>query len=73
MARRAEMIALNVEDLTILPDGTGRMLKRRSKTDQAGEDNTAYLSRETVRLLTVWLERAGIEDGALFRRLFGCH
>jgi len=73
MARRAELIALNVEDLTVLPDGTGRMLIRRSKTDQAGEGNTAYLSRETVRLLTIWLKRAGIREGALFRRLVGSH
>ncbi len=73
MARRAELIALNVEDLAILPDGTGRMLIRRSKADQAGEGNTAYLSRETVRLLTTWLGRAGIKEGALFRRLVGRH
>jgi integrase len=31
----------------------------------------AYLSRETVRWLKVWLEQAGIEEGALFRRLIG--
>ena len=73
MARRAELVALNVEDLMVLPDGTGRMLIRRSKNDQAREGNTAYLSRETVRLLTVWLERALIKEGALFRRLVGRH
>jgi integrase len=73
LARRAELVALNVEDLTFLPDGTGRALIRRSKTDQQGEGNTSYLSRETVRLLAIWLERARIAEGALFRRLVGRH
>jgi integrase len=40
---------------------------------RAGEGNTAYLSRKTVRLLTIWLQRAGIKDGALFGRLVGRH
>jgi hypothetical protein len=31
----------------------------------------AYLSRETVRWLKVWLEYAGIKEGAVFRRLIG--
>jgi hypothetical protein len=50
MVRRAELVALDLEDFTFLPDGTGRVLIRRSKTDQAGEGYTAYLARETVRL-----------------------
>jgi integrase len=71
MARRAELVALDLDDFTFLPDGSGRVLIRRSKTDQAGEGNTAYLARETVRLLQVWLDAAAIKDGALFRRLVG--
>lgn len=31
----------------------------------------AYLSRETVKWLRVWLERSGIGEGAIFRRLIG--
>jgi integrase len=31
----------------------------------------AYLSRETVRWLKVWLEHAEINEGAVFRRLIG--
>jgi site-specific recombinase XerD len=71
MARRAELVALNLEDFTFLPDGTGRVLNRRSKTDQAGEGNVAYLARETVRLLPIWLERAKITEEAVLRRLVG--
>jgi integrase len=71
MARRAELVALDLDDFTFWPDGTGRVLIRRSKTDQAGEGNTAYLARETVRLVHVWLDAAHIEEGAVFRRLVG--
>jgi hypothetical protein len=31
----------------------------------------AYLSRETVRWLTIWLEHAKISEGPIFRRLIG--
>ena len=71
MARRAELVALDLEDFGFLPDGSGRVLIRRSKTDQAGEGNTAYLARETVRVLQIWLEAAVMEEGAVFRRLVG--
>jgi integrase len=71
MARRSELIAIDVEDLKFLADGTGRLLIRRSKTDQAGEGHIAYLSRQTVRHLQSWLKRAGIQDGAVFRRIIG--
>jgi integrase len=71
MARRAELVALDLDDFTFLPDGTGRVLIRRSKTDQAGGGNTAYLARETVRLLQIWLDVAHIKEGAVFRRLAG--
>jgi site-specific recombinase XerD len=45
MARRSELIALDIEDLTFAADGTGTVLIRRSKTDQVGEGAQAYLSR----------------------------
>ena len=70
MARRAELVALNLEDLEFLADGTGRALIRRSKTDQAGEGDIAYLSRTSVRYLKLWLEAADITDGAVFRRVY---
>jgi integrase len=71
MARRSELVALNVEDYRFLTDGTGRALIRRSKTDQVGEGNTAYLSRTTVRHLKLWLDAAEIKGGAVFRRVIG--
>jgi site-specific recombinase XerD len=71
MTRRSELIAIDVEDVNFLADGTGRLLIRRSKTDQAGEGHVAYLSRQTVRHLQAWLKRAGIKDGPVFRRIIG--
>ena len=58
MTRRSELIAIDVEDLKFLGDGTGRLLIRRSKTDQAGEGHVAYLSRQTVRYLQAWLQKS---------------
>jgi integrase len=71
MARRSELMALEVRDIEFLPNGTGQALIRRGKTDAEGQGRVAYLSRETVRWLTVWLDHAKIEEGALFRRLIG--
>jgi integrase len=71
MARRSELVAIDVEDLKFLDDDTGRVLIRRSKTDQAGEGHVAYLSRQTVRHLKAWLKAAHIKEGAVFRRIIG--
>jgi integrase len=71
MARRSELVALDVEDLTFMDDGTGRALIRRSKTDQTGEGAVAYLAKSTVRHLQAWLTHACIRRGAIFRRLIG--
>lgn len=71
MARRSELVAFDLEDIEFMPNGSGAMLIRRSKTDAIGEGARAYLSHETVKWLQQWLDSAGIEDGAIFRRLIG--
>jgi integrase len=71
LARRGELVALEVKDIDFHPDGTGIALIRRGKTDGEGQGRSAYLSRETVRWLKIWLEHAGIDEGMLFRRLIG--
>jgi integrase len=71
MARRGELVALNVGDFKFLEDESGRALIRRSKTDQAGEGHTAYLAPTTVRYLKEWLALGEITRGAVFRRLIG--
>ena len=71
MARRSELVALDVEDFNWMDDGSGRVLIRRSKTDQSGEGSMAYLSPDTVAYLRMWLRASGIKAGAVFRRLIG--
>src|SRR6266404_3775574 len=71
LARRGELVALEVRDIDFHPNGTGQALIRRGKTDAEGQGRVAYLSRTTVRWLKVWLEHAEIEQGAPFRRLIG--
>ena len=71
LARRGELVALEVRDLDFHPDGTGLAMIRRGKTDAEGQGRVAYLSRETCRWLKVWLESAKINEGAVFRRLIG--
>jgi integrase len=71
LARRGELVALEVRDIDFHPDGTGQALIRRGKTDTDGQGRAAYLSRETVRWLKVWLESAKIGEGTVFRRLIG--
>jgi integrase/recombinase XerD len=71
LARRGELVALEIRDIDFHPDGTGQALIRRGKTDPQGQGRAAYLSRETARWLRVWLESAKIREGVLFRRLIG--
>ena len=71
MTRRSELIAIDEDDMKFLGDGTGRLLIRRSKTDQAGEGHVAYLSRQTVGFLKAWLKAAAIKEGPVFRRIIG--
>ena len=71
MARRSELVAFHLADVEFMPNGSGTILIRRSKNDVAGEGASAYLSHETVKWLEMWLHNAGIEEGAIFRRLIG--
>jgi integrase len=71
LARRGELVAIEVRDIDFHPNGTGHALIRRGKTDAEGQGRLAYLSRETVRWLKVWIEHSGITEGPLFRRLIG--
>jgi integrase len=71
LARRGELVVLEVRDIDFHPDGTGQVLIRRGKTDAEGRGRRAYLSHETCRWLKIWLRHAEITGGAVFRRLIG--
>ncbi|TWD00108.1 phage integrase family protein [Sphingobium sp. AEW010] len=68
--RASELVAIEVEHIIEAIDPDARLLSiPRSKGDQEGEGATAYLSPRTVRAIAAWLDAAGIETGAVFRRV----
>ncbi len=68
--RASELVAIEVEHIIEAIDPDARLLSiPRSKGDQEGEGATSYLSPRTVRAIAAWLEAAGIEAGAVFRRV----
>jgi integrase len=72
--RRSELVALDVEDLTITDAGL-RLKIRRSKGDQEGEGATVLISRGArlatcpVRAMRAWLKASAITYGPVFRRI----
>ena len=67
LLRTTEISALDVADLEVAPDGTGRLSVRNH--DRAGEGTIAFLGEPTVRRLRTWLDKGEIEGGPLFRRM----
>lgn len=71
-ARRVELVGLDVEDLTWVPEGL-RVRIRRSKTDQeargrvVGVPYASTLDVCAVRAVREWLDAAGITEGPVFR------
>lgn len=66
MARRAELVALAVEDLSLDATGDGTALIRMAKVDR---EEPRYLSPEVVTHLRAWLDHAQIASGPVFRRI----
>ena len=70
--RRSELVALDVDDVVFSREGLQVTIKR-SKTDQDGAGQTIGLPYGSnplscpVRTLRAWLERACIDEGAIFR------
>jgi site-specific recombinase XerD len=70
--RRSEIVALTVADLEEAPGGIVVNI-RRSKTDQEGQGQQVPLPYghrlRPVEALQTWIEKAGITEGVLFRRI----
>lgn len=71
LCRRSELVQLCLEDLQRLDDGTGKILIRKSKTDQFSVGQFAYVSEAGLATLDSWLTRACITGGPLFRGIWG--
>lgn len=66
MARRSELVALNVGDFDIHRDGSATVTFERHKT---GEQATSFLTPAVVGVVQDWWAAAGITRGAVFVRL----
>ena len=64
LLRVSEAVAVDVEDLK---DKT--LIVKSSKTDQEGVGETLYVTSDTRRIINRYRAKAGIEGGALFRRV----
>ena len=72
--RRGELLDLNINDLEFIDSGV-KILIRKSKTDQSGHGfvKTIPFIKETdvcpVLALRNWIEKSGITDGPVFRKI----
>ena len=72
--RRSELVALDVADLKVTPEGF-IVLIRKSKTDQESEGQRIAIPRVPespycpVQAVMDWMAVAGIEQGGIFRRV----
>ena len=64
LLRISEVTELRISDLE---DNTLRI--RFSKTDQEGQGEHLYLCEDTRQIVGKWLERSGLTEGYLFRRM----
>jgi integrase len=66
LARRSELVSLDVEHIAMSDDGTGAALIVRSKTDQEGKGDFRFVSADTMARLAAWTEAASLTSGPLF-------
>lgn len=69
LMRRSELAAMDVEHLDFQRDGSCLVFIPSSKTDQEGEGDHRPLSAAVTKVLRAWLERASIDDGAVWRTI----
>jgi len=61
LARSSELRALQVEDITDQPDGTGVILLKKTKTDQERRGSWRFVSADTMRAVKAWVQMAGVK------------
>ena len=64
--RTSEVAGLDVADLDVETDGSGRLNLQKSKTDQEDRGAVQTLAPSTIRCVQAWLEAAGLRSGPLF-------
>ena len=67
LLRRSELVALEVDDLSVNADGSATLRIRPADPDAQPPPEAVALARDTLAHVECWLERAGIREGRLFR------
>ena len=67
LLRRSELVALEVDALSVNADGSGTLRLRGADPDAQPPPEAVVLARDTLAHIDRWLERAGIREGRLFR------
>lgn len=68
LLRRSEVVSLLVEDLVIESENTqGRILLRKSKTDQTAQGRWIGFTGRTAEAIDRWVRASRIRQGALFQ------
>jgi len=66
LARRAELVAIDVADVEFLEEGVATVALRPTKTNLEAERDYRFLAAPTVALVKEWLARSGLREGPLF-------
>ncbi len=66
LLRRSQLVALEVDGLSVNADGSATLRMRRADPAQPPPETVA-LARDTLAHVERWLERAGIREGRLLR------
>jgi len=69
LCRRAELVALRVEDIQEDGNGGARILIRRSKNDPFGDGRYGRLSQAALEALKYWLQQSKIKSGFIFKSI----
>ena len=67
LARRSELTAIRIQDISFQDDGAATVLIGRSKTDQEGDGVHMWISQRTASAIQKWLVASNINDGYLLR------
>lgn len=65
LLRPSELVAVRPKDISPVPDGTGRLLIPRSKTDQEGDTATQFVDAPTMVRVRDWIDEIQVQYGAV--------
>ena len=70
LARRSELTALKLDEVTFSVDGRAKIIVRRGKADRYGSGRSVHLSGQTVSQLQRWLQCRNPNSDWLFQPVY---